>query len=374
MNAHLNDKLPWSSLVKNYYRNYTESLVLPMCKCKKIHIINKSNEIKIRNKKYINEEQICRNINCKEISEETFCKNKIKVKKWEIDAINANYSYYKKTYDKRMNALHFIKKYNNVLNEFADNYIKKINKIREEQSKQNIKQTREEIDIHFIKRIKEYFLLDDAAKPHYYCDDSVHCYGSYGSASDYEYVYALISSGDDNDVILLLDEIDNGLYIGNIVREWGTQCFGRYARYIVSQLNELYIMINMIIASGNFTNKEVWKKCTRFKYMLKIHRDFHDIIPRWKNEHFNQDTMQKFKDIENNDVTFFDCIKIEKLDELLEKIFRYNYIWLALYKYTSDEVLSDETYNIFLNLRDLGYDSDDFKNEDILDESASSNL
>ena len=50
MKTHLSHQLPWDSLVKNYYRNLSEGLIFPICECKKMHIIKKSDEIYERGK------------------------------------------------------------------------------------------------------------------------------------------------------------------------------------------------------------------------------------------------------------------------------------------------------------------------------------
>ena len=74
MKAHLSHEIPWQSLVKNYYRNYSEGIKFPICECKKMHVIKKSDEIKVCNRKYIKDDQICREPDCKELGYDVFYK------------------------------------------------------------------------------------------------------------------------------------------------------------------------------------------------------------------------------------------------------------------------------------------------------------
>ena len=398
MKAHLSHELPWESLVKIYNQNLSEGIRFPICECDKMHIVKKSDEIKVGNRKYIKEEQICRDPSCKEIRNEIFYKNKNNLK-FNFDTLNAHYSYYKKTYHTKIYAARFIKEYSKVLNKFADDYLNKLKKMR---TNKQIKKSsfyseynREDIENYKVKKIKEYFLLEEDSKPKWYSKESVHDYGNYGSCSDYEYVYALISSEDDNDIIFLLNEIDrykknkkkrkriwneygniiNGLNIGDVVTEWGTQCFGRYARYLISCLNDFYLKVNIIIASGNFYNKEVWEKLQNIPTSLE--GDFHSFIPKWIDQYFYKDKLKIYqKNYQNaHKINLFDCIKIS-IDELLKKIFRYNSIWLALYKYSDEKKLAEERYKIFLDITDLGYYSEDFDEMDNIDVdlTPSSNL
>ena len=74
------------------------------------------------------------------------------------------------------------------------------------------------------------------------------------------------------------------------------------------------------------------------------------------------------KDYNNElNINFFDCIKTEKLYDLLKKIFRYNYIWLALYKYADEKKLREYFRSIFLRIVDFGYIDDDFNEKDNVD-------
>jgi len=355
MKTHLSHQLPWDSLVKNYYRNYSEGLIFPICECKKMHIIKKSDEIKAGNRKYIKEEQICRDPSCKEIGEDVFYKNKNKIK-WEMDTIDVEYSYYHKTYRTKMNIAHFVKEHSKAVNNFADDYLNKLKKIRTDKKfKLDAKYNKENIDNYLTQKTKEY--------------------NDCGSDSDYEYIYALTSSGDDNDIIFLLNEIDKykkdntkGLCLVNVVTEWGTQCFGRYANYIMDSMNRFYLTVNAIIASGNFNNRETWEK-TGLRGGICVYGDFHSFVPNWIDEHFYKDKLENFNKDYNNElnINFFDCIKTEKLYDLLKKIFRYNYIWLALYKYADEKKLREYFRSIFLRIVDFGYIDDDFNEKDNVD-------
>jgi hypothetical protein len=177
------------------------------------------------------------------------------------------------------------------------------------------------------------------------------CRRVHTSASDYDWVYALISSENENDILYLLNRIKTDKYfVYNILSEWGTQCYGRYGNFIHEQMTELYFDLNIIISSGNFHNTEAWGGLNYYYYLRHYfsEADFHGMVPKWKHEYFEID---KFNDFETSFLTFKgsddardamlefkikDYIKLDKVNELLKKIFRYSYTWLMLFKYTSN--------------------------------------
>ena len=108
MKSHLSHILPWELLVKNYYVNNSDCLILPVCECNKMHIIKKSNEIKIQNRKYIKDEQLCRDVNCNEIGEKKFYKNENKIKFVMNSSLDNNLSNISK-YDRALNVKNFLK-------------------------------------------------------------------------------------------------------------------------------------------------------------------------------------------------------------------------------------------------------------------------
>jgi hypothetical protein len=60
-------------------------------------------------------------------------------------------------------------------------------------------------------------------------------------------------------------------------------------------------------------------------------------------------------------INFLDSIKTENLNELLKKIFKYNYVWLALHKYSNDKRIKSIGYSIFLNITDFDYYYEDLQ-------------
>jgi len=369
MKTHLSHILPWKILLKNYYINLSDCLILPVCNCDKMHIIKKSDELKIQNRKYITDEQICRDINCKEKGEKKFYKNQHKIK-LSIKSISQqqNNSYFSKECKIRHIKI-FWKEYSKTINTFANDYLKKLKKIK----KNNIQNT----DEYLINKVKEYYVLDKDATYKYNkesMEKRIHKprLNSYGSVSQYEFVYALISSGEDNDIIYLLNEIDKykknnkkGLSMFDVISEWGTQSFGRYANYIMENMNTLYLTINIIIESGNLYNKEVWEKLNKMD--IYLFGDFHSFVPKWLHEHFYINKLKEYNNTLSN-INLIDCIKVYELYDLLKKIFRYNYIWLVLLKYANDKQIKSKGYSIFLKMDELGYcDDEDNYNSDGLE-------
>ena len=370
MKSHLSHILPWELLVKNYYVNNSDCLILPVCKCNKMHIIKKSNEIKIQNRKYIKDEQLCRDVNCNEIGEKKFYKNENKIKFVMNSSLDNNLSNISK-YDRALNVKNFLKIYSETLNTFANDYLQKLLNIKKNKKfKLNDNYKKENIEEYLINKIKEYYVLDKDTECKYKKENCnsprIHKQrlDTYGSVSQYEFVYALISSDNDdndNDIIYLLDEIDKfkkdnstGLSIYDVISESGTQCYGRYANHIMEIMNTFYIKVNTIIASGNFSDKKVWEKLNNMSICLS--GDFHDFVPKWLHEHFYMDKLN---------INFLDCIRTENLNELLKKIFKYNYVWLALHKYANDKRIKSMGYSIFFNITDFNYYYEDLqkKNE-----------
>ena len=178
------------------------------------------------------------------------------------------------------------------------------------------------------------------------------CRRVHTSASDYDWVYAFISSENETDILYLFNRIKTDKYfIHRIVDEWGTQCYCRYANFIHEQMTELYFDLNIMISSGNFHNTEAWGGLNNYYYLDHYFHeaDFHGMVPKWKHEYFEID---KFNDFQKSFLTFKGCddardailkefkikdyIKLDKVNELLKKIFRYSYTWLMLFKYRKE--------------------------------------
>ena len=410
MMPHLHNLLQWNLLSDMpFFRvGKTTPLTMKSGKCNKIHILNKNDQNKIDNRKYIDENDICGDSRCK--TDTTICVvNKNNQFKWIYcnsiaTWINKLSKYTVKEHNMYYN---FMSQYSKTLNQFADDYLRKKTKhkvdkhtklfiLPDEYNDDNIEEL-------MVKRVNEYYnttyiqyvikehssvaeskyknqqqkLTEEiqVAKDEYSSlvmrmenvikfasvtpnmneleniQNTIHkleeakiestklykqCMSVHASASDYDWVYALISSENENDILYLLNRIkldDNFLY--RIVNEWGTQCYGRYANFIHDRMTQVYFDLNILISSGNFHNSEAWGGLNYYYYLTEFiyEADFHGMVPKWKHEYFEVD---KFYGCDKNSFEFKikDYIKLDKVNELLKKIFRYSYIWLSLFKYS----------------------------------------
>ena len=410
MMPHLHNLLQWNLLSDMpFFRvGKTTPLTMKSGKCNKIHILNKNDQNKIDNRKYIDENDICGDSRCK--TDTTICVvNKNNQFKWIYcnsiaTWINKLSKYTVKEHNMYYN---FMSQYSKTLNQFADDYLRKKTKhkvdkhtklfiLPDEYNDDNIEEL-------MVKRVNEYYnttyiqyvikehssvaeskyknqqqkLTEEiqVAKDEYSSlvmrmenvikfasvtpnmneleniQNTIHkleeakiestklykqCMSVHASASDYDWVYALISSENENDILYLLNRIkldDNFLY--RIVNEWGTQCYGRYANFIHDRMTQVYFDLNILISSGNFHNSEAWGGLNYYYYLTEFiyEADFHGMVPKWKHEYFEVD---KFYGCDKNSPEFKikDYIKLDKVNELLKKIFRYSYIWLSLFKYS----------------------------------------
>jgi hypothetical protein len=78
MNTHLQHLLPWHFINNLSFMNIakTETFIMYSGKCNKIHILNKSDQIKVKNRKYIKENDICKDKKCKTCATIVIKKNK----------------------------------------------------------------------------------------------------------------------------------------------------------------------------------------------------------------------------------------------------------------------------------------------------------
>ena len=441
MNTHLNHLLPWNLLsdMPFFYVGKTNDMIMKSGKCNKIHVQNKGDQIKIENRGYIDENDICKDDKCKTNKTITVVNKNNKFKWICSSSISSWIDKIRKYSVKEHNMYYnFMTQYSKTLNQFADDYLRKMLKHKvDKYTKLFIlpdEYNDENIEALMIKRLNEYYnttyiqhvvkeygsvaennyknqqqkITEDiqSAKDKYSSlviqmendikfvsvipdmnelkyiqntiskleEDKIESTKLYKqgrrvhtSASDYDWIYALISSENENDILYLLNRIKTDKYfLYRIVDEWGTQCYGRYANFIHEQMTQLYFDLNILISSGNFHNTEAWGGLNNYYYLYYLFHeaDFHGMIPKWKHEYFEID---KFNDFENRLYTFKlgDCakdailkefkikdyIKLDKVNELLKKIFRYSYTWLMLFKYTSNsDSLEQVSIWSFLNV------------------------
>ena len=426
MNPHLHSLLPWNLLsdLQMFRVGKTTPMTMLSGKCDKIHVQNKGDQIKIVNRDYIDENDICKDPKCKTNKTITVVNKNNKFKWIYSSSINHWIRKLPKYSVKEHNMYYnFMTQYGKTLNQFADDYLRKMLKHKvDKYTKLFIlpdEYNDENIEALMVKRLNEYYnttylqhvfkehwsvaennyknqqkkITEDiqAAKDEYSSlvmrmeqdikyattipnntiferiqnrirkleEDKIEstklykqCRSVHTSASDYDWVYALISSENEKDVLYLLNRIkldDDFLY--RIVNEWGTQCYCRYANFIHEQMTELYFDLNIMISSGNFHNTEAWGGLNNYYYLDHYFHeaDFHGMVPKWKHEYFEID---KFNDFQKSFLTFKGCddardailkefkikdyIKLDKVNELLKKIFRYSYTWLMLFKYRKE--------------------------------------
>jgi len=411
MNPHLHSLLQWNLLSDMpFFRvGKTTPLTMKSGKCNKIHVLNKNDQNKIDNRKYIDENDICGDSRCK--TDTTICVvNKNNQFKWiYCNSIATWINKLSKYTVKEHNMYYqFMTQYSKTLNQFADDYLRKKTKhkidkytklfiLPDEYSDENIealmvKRLNEYYNTTYIQYvIKEYWSVAESKYKNqqqklteeiqvaqneysslviqmeqdiklasvtpdmneleniqntirkleeekiestklYKQSRSVHT-----SASDYDWVYAFISSENETDILYLFNRIKTDKYfIHRIVDEWGTQCYCRYANYINDRMTQLYFDLNIMISSGNLHNSEAWGGLNYYYYLTEFiyEADFHGMVPKWKHEYFEVD---KFYGCDKNSPEFKikDYIKLDKVNELLKKIFRYSYIWVSLFKYSN---------------------------------------
>ena len=204
MLPHLHTRLYWKNL-QEYFDYDPSTIEMPCGKCNKIHIDNKKTAIQIENRKsYIDNSQICHNKDCK-TKHTIFIK-----KKKKLNPIITQIKY-KNDYKQKLIS-DFIIQFDKILHEFGDTYLNKILKIRETKNKNKYKKKNKHIQEE-INKLKE--------KHEKTC-------------SEYEYVYALISSGKEEDILTLLDFIDYGeLNLKDVTRECGSQCYCYYTNHYI---------------------------------------------------------------------------------------------------------------------------------------------
>lgn len=115
MLPNLRTQLPWFSM-EQIYKNHGPYIKFPSGKCKKIHIDSKKEEIQVKNRNYIDKSLICKDNICQ-------TNNKIKVIKKNGGQIISNSN-------KNPNLTKFFRKFYILLNEYAENYQKKLDKIK----------------------------------------------------------------------------------------------------------------------------------------------------------------------------------------------------------------------------------------------------
>ena len=164
MNPHLHSLLQWNLLSDMpFFRvGKTTPLTMKSGKCNKIHVLNKNDQNKIDNRKYIDENDICGDSRCK--TDTTICVvNKNNQFKWiYCNSIATWINKLSKYTVKEHNMYYqFMTQYSKTLNQFADDYLRKKTKHKiDKYTKLFIlpdEYSDENIEALMVKRLNEYY-------------------------------------------------------------------------------------------------------------------------------------------------------------------------------------------------------------------------
>ena len=349
MEPHLNHLLPWSSLVSLsvYDDNKTRPIIFTVGECGKIHLETKKDKIRFRNRKYITDEMICNEEECKPETKTKFTRPNQK-KKWKFNLSHSNLFQVKSYRDSEAKIIcKFFHEFHVNLEKFADGLLQRLMKRKRNNHKERMFILPEEYDTEYDLEPFENYNYDHMYQEMYDKEIVIkRLVEYYGTGPDTSYVandwlYAFISTENDDDLLYIFNHIlRNPDFIFHVVQKMGSQCFGTYSRYILQNMLDLYLYLNVIIASGNFDNPDCWGYLNKSHWTLSSIidiGDFHEMVPCWAQELFDiKKFLDKKYDYHENiePFKFRNYIKKENVNSILKKLFRFQYTWVAIYKFS----------------------------------------
>ena len=294
MLPNLRTQLPWRN-IQPLYINPGPYIRFPSGKCNKIHILGKKEEIQVKNRNYITENIICKDENCQ-------TNKKIKVIKKNGAQIIPNSN-------KKSQLTIFFQEFVIKLAEYAENYQKKLDKIKKipEKYLQPTYINKKACDFFNVKKI-------------------------WGYNPKNMYVHSLLLSNDPLDIKLIIHYHKlkkPGFIINEYFSEMGTQCYGHYQNHLFIKLFNMYVYVNLMIINDCFNqnNKNYQLSNYRFWSSFLCDGDFVDFIPALRVKYFDLKYINQFgyHNRKNNHV--FRDTKVFKnnadIPEFLRELFRY---------------------------------------------------
>ncbi|CRK93378.1 CLUMA_CG006914, isoform A [Clunio marinus] len=304
---HLRHKLPWDDLVF-CLRIDPSTINLPIGECGRIHMIDKATKIKVKNRNYISNEDICTAQDCKKVeSYKSFSKNKV-----SHPIITTSGFRTPRNEDVERKLKYFNEKFYEAILEFVETEEKKyseenIRNFRPRESFQGIPTDCEESDWNYLKN------------------------SFYNNNNDFMVFY--LYSNYRIDHLLWLEQKGELNISEALSKTYGGQAVGNgYNFLVIYHLLPFYLLTNAIIACGYESDYKKWGRLDpdcHFLQRLMYDCDFLTFIP----------SLRPFlhKDVFIKDAT--------KTNELLKIIFRNIYLF------------------VFLKRKFCSYDDEAFRND-----------
>lgn len=335
MKSHLNHLIPWNSIFEISCFKYNKtSMKMKTGRCKKIHIENKDDKFKIKNRNYITDFMICKDNNCKTIPDyfidiknpkikdhfkmvnfpSCFRLVVYKVNKFEFIA-ESDYGHKDECFRKDYGIiLNFFKQFNNTLSKFSEDLLQKLLLSKR-------------------KKYKKLFVI-----PEDYNDNDVvkEFLGNNYDIEDFIMCKRLIAccfSDNHNDLLSILNTVilDKD-YLYNCYKQKDGYGHSKLGNFIHYAMLPLYFNLNMFIAKGKFDEEKIFNEklfttpgCgASLHYFTSL---LHEAFPPFL-------TKKLFKKLnEENHQVMTENLNIEEIPYTLKKIFKFLYTLLAMYKF-----------------------------------------
>lgn len=235
---HLSHKISWIEVTKFFTITKDPGVELPVCKCQKIHIIDKETKIRVENRKNYLSNLVCDIESHEIIGKKKFYKNT----KGTID-LKKRIKYH--SYEEPLDHIKFIKQLTEAIIEFAETESTKYkrNIYVKNNNNEKVNHLNEKDYIHsIIEQLKEKY---DWFKP-----DKVILFNTCLCWL----FYVLVEVGDVDTLLSFTDDqiksVFNCYYSG--------QAIGNHTNFFIHHIIETYILTNLIYAADFVNNCEKW--------------------------------------------------------------------------------------------------------------------